>query len=216
MIRAIIFDLDNTLYNEDLYFLKVFEEFSDRHGLDIERIKQKFSAEFRLESKDIFGDILKKIGFYTIENQNELFDLYASIDCELRLYDDAYNVLEYAKKHNLKVVVITNGIIKVQKNKVKVLNISKKVSNIIYARELGVEHEKPSPYAFNKALDILGVGISEVLYVGDHPQTDIKGAINVGIRAIRFMSGYASSIKYDHPDNIKNLSEIKKYVEGEV
>ena len=35
MIKAVIFDLDNTLYDENSYFLKVFEAFSKIYNIDI-------------------------------------------------------------------------------------------------------------------------------------------------------------------------------------
>jgi HAD superfamily hydrolase (TIGR01549 family) len=40
---------------------------------------------------------------------------------------------------------------------------------------------KPHPELFNLALDSLGVTASETMFVGDTPETDIKGALNVGM-----------------------------------
>ena len=83
MIKAVIFDLDNTLYDERLYFLKVFKRFCINHSVDFNQIHCVFTDELRRYSEDIFGDVLKKIDYYSIGRQNELFDLYKSIDCRL-------------------------------------------------------------------------------------------------------------------------------------
>lgn len=212
MIKAVIFDLDNTLYDENEYFLKVFKDFSKKHGLDYISIKRLFTDEFRLKSRDIFTDMLILIDYYSEKNQNELFELYKTINHPLKLYCDAYEIIKFIASMNIKMAVITNGVVAVQKNKVKVLGVQNNIKNIIYARELGVEREKPNPKPFLKALEILNVRPSEALYIGDHPMTDIKGACNVGMNAVRFMNGYASKIDYNHNHNISNLHEIKSFL----
>lgn len=53
----------------------------------------------------------------------------------------------------------------------------------IYSDEVG--HAKPRPEPFRKALDALGVPAAEALHVGDLEETDVKGALAVGMRAIR-------------------------------
>lgn len=212
MLKAVIFDLDNTLYDENLYFLKVFEQFSKKYNLDYNEIKDKFNDEFRLSSKDIFTDILKEIDFYSEEKQNELFDLYKNIECKLDLENETFEVLDFINKCGLKTAIITNGVLEAQKNKVKVLGIEDKFDFIIYAREFGKGYEKPSPKAFNKALDLLKVNVSEALYIGDHPNTDIKGAQKIGLKVLWYLNGYASKIDYEYDIKIKDLSKIKDFI----
>jgi len=47
-----------------------------------------------------------------------------------------------------------------------------------------VNRRKPSPEIFQKALKALGVDASETVFVGDTPSMDVKGAQNVGMKAI--------------------------------
>ncbi len=212
MIKAIIFDLDNTLYDENLYFLKVFKKFSDQHGHDFTLFNEIFTDTFRLKSKDIFGDLLTRLNCNNQSNQNELFEIYKTINCDIELYNEASKILEYLDKKKIKKAIITNGTIDAQKNKVKLLNLHKYVDKIIYARELGKDYEKPNAMPFYEAIKALNIQKDEAIYVGDHPNTDIEGANKAGIKALRFLNGYASGINYSHNDNIKSLIEIKKYI----
>jgi HAD superfamily hydrolase (TIGR01509 family) len=47
-----------------------------------------------------------------------------------------------------------------------------------------INKRKPSPEIFERALKDLGVDASKAVFVGDMPGLDVKGAKNVGIRAI--------------------------------
>ncbi|MEP7381975.1 MAG: HAD-IA family hydrolase, partial [Gemmatimonadota bacterium] len=53
----------------------------------------------------------------------------------------------------------------------------------VYSMDIG--HAKPRPEPFRAALAALGVASEEALHVGDIERTDIAGALNVGMRAIR-------------------------------
>mgnify|MGYP001463043820 CR=1 FL=1 len=212
MIKAVIFDLDNTLYDENTYFLKVFEKFSNLHGLNYNIFKEAFTDSFRLKSKDIFSDLLIIQNYNSNSNQKELFELYKTINCNIKLYNEAYKILNYLKKKKIKKIIITNGSVVSQKNKVKLLNLEKYIDEVIYAREFGKNFEKPNTKPFLEAIKLLNIKTNEAIYVGDHPYTDIKGANKSGIKALRFLNGYASGINYSHNENIKSLIEIKKYV----
>lgn len=56
-------------------------------------------------------------------------------------------------------------------------------SATIYSMDIG--HAKPRPQPFLAALLALGVAPAEALHVGDNERTDVGGAMNVGMRAVR-------------------------------
>lgn len=212
MVKAVIFDLDNTLYDESLYFLKVFEKFAQIHNLDFKLFENIFDDKFRLNSKDIFTDILEKIDFYSKENQNQLFEIYKNINCNLKLYKEAYDLIDYLNSQSINIAILTNGVLEAQKNKVRVLNIEKITNKIVYAREFGKEFEKPNEKPFLETLKLLNIENKDAIFVGDHPNTDIVGATKVGIKALRFMNGYASNIEFKYNHNINSLIDVKKYL----
>ena len=53
----------------------------------------------------------------------------------------------------------------------------------IYSGDVG--HAKPRPEPFLEALTALGTPPAEVLHVGDIEQTDVRGALAMGMRAVR-------------------------------
>lgn len=53
----------------------------------------------------------------------------------------------------------------------------------IYSADVG--HAKPRPQPFQAALNALEVDAGEVLHVGDNERTDVRGALDMGMRAIR-------------------------------
>lgn len=53
----------------------------------------------------------------------------------------------------------------------------------IYSDEVG--YAKPRPEPFRAALDALGVPPEETVHVGDLEETDVRGALAVGMRAVR-------------------------------
>jgi len=53
----------------------------------------------------------------------------------------------------------------------------------VYSVDIG--HAKPRREPFRAALDALGLAPSEVLHIGDNERTDVRGALDMGMRAIR-------------------------------
>lgn len=53
----------------------------------------------------------------------------------------------------------------------------------IYSCDVG--HAKPRPEPFHAALAALGVDAADALHVGDIERTDVRGALGVGMRAVR-------------------------------
>lgn len=213
MIKGLIFDLDNTLYNEDLYFLEIFRVFSEKYDLDFEKIRSIFTHDFRLKSKDIFTDILKSIDFYHDQLQEELFYLYNTINIHLPLYDDAKEILKFSWENGLKTAIVTNGVLNAQKNKIRCLGIEKFVDFIVYAREFGRDFEKPHKKAYEKCLHELGLNSHSVLFIGDDPLTDISGASKCGIRTVFIRRGHFKNEAHCANYEIDNLMELIPIIE---
>jgi putative hydrolase of the HAD superfamily len=53
----------------------------------------------------------------------------------------------------------------------------------VYSMDIG--HAKPRREPFRAALDALGLPPNEVLHIGDNERTDVRGALDAGMRAVR-------------------------------
>lgn len=215
-MKGYILDLDNTLYDENQYLRCVFLKFWNKRHLDNSNFEeiclQTLGDESRLKSKDIFKTFLEftPIG-YTKQHHNELFEIYTSINCEIALYEDAKVFLEYLERNDIQVAILTNGPINAQKNKIRNLELSH--IPVFYAREDGIEFEKPHPQAFQKVLEYFSLVPQECCMIGDNPLTDLYGASQIGIMPIWLQRGYAKSIESNlFCTKILDFNQIKEIV----
>lgn len=215
-MQAIICDLDNTLYDENIFIESVCYAFCARYGLDSSLVAPILADDFRLSSKDIFGDWLKSFDFYTKSRQEELFNLYQSHPAKLHLYEDAHAFLAYAKERGLKIGILTNGSLQAQAHKVKLLGLDKSAHIAIeYARAEGAAYEKPHINAYKRILQKLGVESSACAFIGDNPRTDILGANNAGLYSIWLKRGYARLMPCDFAHvEVEHFAQAQAFIES--
>lgn len=82
----------------------------------------------------------------------------------------------------LKLAIVTNGATSLQAAAIQSLKIAHLFDAIVISEAEGVR--KPERRIFDLTLERLGVGPAHAVFVGDHPETDIRGAQDAGIRAI--------------------------------
>jgi FMN phosphatase YigB (HAD superfamily) len=81
----------------------------------------------------------------------------------------------------------------------------------IYSMDVG--HAKPHPAPFRAACDLLGVAPHEIIHIGDNERTDVAGALDAGLRAIRLdvvRQGGASSAELV----ARSFEELGAYLSG--
>jgi putative hydrolase of the HAD superfamily len=213
-LKGVVFDLDNTLYDEGKYFAAVTEEFCKRFGcLNRSESMKSFYAELRPASKDILSDIVERAGIrISRELKDGIFDIYTSIGSKISPYDDALDLLDFLKAKNIKTGLLTNGVIKSQENKIRCLSIEDCFDRILFARSLGKENEKPETRPFIEISGSLGIRPSEIVFVGDNPDMDFKGPKELGGFTVRIKRG----IFRGHPGNeaidkeVEDLRELKE------
>lgn len=77
-----------------------------------------------------------------------------------------------------------------------------------------VNKRKPSPEIFQQALEKLGVGAAETVFVGDTVDADIKGAKDMGMKTIFIERRVQKEAEQVCPDQIiKSLSELTAALE---
>ncbi|EOI2961397.1 TPA: HAD family hydrolase [Campylobacter jejuni] len=185
-IKFVIFDLDNTLYDENIYISEVLFTFSRKYHLNFDKNTFLKNTSLREQTNDIFTFWLNSMNFYSKQLQDELFELYQNISLKLSLYDDAKILLDFLFSQGIKIGILTNGTVKAQQNKISSLKELKKYNiDVFYARSLGKEFEKPHEKAFEAILSLMKVDDKKnVLYIGDNLYTDIEGAEKSGLKNI--------------------------------
>jgi len=217
MIKVILFDLDDTLYNERDFvfsgFMEVAKYISEKHNLDLNSLYEDILDIFREKGRGkVFNILCEK---YSLEeNIESLVDIYRNTVPNVKLYDDALYMLENLKD-KYKLGLVTDGKNTVQWNKIKALDIEKYMDKIIVTDDLGRDYWKPSTKPFMLMIEHFGGAPEEYIYIGDNPNKDFIGCKRLGIntiRIIREVGDYMSTFldkEYEADFNIKSLLELE-------
>ena len=202
MIKAVIFDLDNTLYDYDECNAPAMEKVTavgaelfgcgkDKFLATYEaaktEVKRHFDPKNAAQHSRVFY-IQKTAELFGVSPVNTLLPLYAAywdtFIAAMRPYDGAAEFLQTLKKSDVKTAVCTDMTAHIQFRKLEKLGFSDLIDAIVTSEEAGAE--KPFPVNFHIALDKVGVRPAEAIYVGDSWEKDVTGAQNVGIVPVWF------------------------------
>lgn len=122
------------------------------------------------------------------------------------LFDYTIEILEYLYSRKYSLHVITNGFEKTQWSKVNNSNIAKYFTHIITSEKSN--SLKPSKEIFEYAIKKTGANLHESIMIGDNPEVDIQGAINVGMDNI-FVNHTGASITLSPTHTIHNLQDLE-------
>ena len=216
MIKAIIFDMDDTLYKEYDFVFGGFKAvslyLSEKYNLSENDVYKKILNIFYREGR---GKIFNRIiDIYNLqEDINTLIDIYRFYEPQIELYSDATEILKWCKENNIRTGIITDGMSAVQWSKIKALKLEEKVDKIIVTDDLGREFWKPHTRAYKEMIKYFGIDGEEAIYVGDNPNKDFIGAKKVGFKTIRIIREYGDHMGVKSKDSdvdkvIYSLKEI--------
>lgn len=217
-MTAVLFDLDNTLYDASQYFLGAFSgisnTLSEKYGLKKALVYEKLIEIWKKETSmypRLFDDLLSFLKISATEVQN-LIKQFNEYEGKLEPYPDAIPTLRILKERGYKLGVITDGDPDRQKRKIKMLGLSDFFDVVVYAKESG---SKKSVFPYLMALERLNENPRNSFYVADNPLADFEGAKKAGLTTIRILRGEFANISsgtcVDY--QIKNLAELIEIVE---
>jgi len=190
MIRAIIFDLDNTLTD----FMKMKRASIDAAvdgmldaGLtltreeDATRIYQVYDRE-GIEYQQVFDRFLNEaLGHIDYKILSSAIVAYRRArDSYLVLYPHVNITLLELLKRGLKLAIVSDAPRLQAWTRLAHLQLHHLFDTIVAFEDTG--ERKPSPKPFERAIEVLGIAPSEAIMVGDWPERDVVGAAKVGIR----------------------------------
>jgi putative hydrolase of the HAD superfamily len=180
---AVLFDLDNTIYDEKQYLYKAYEE-----------IAVFCAAKFDIQRQDVYSFLIKE---YEVIGRSRLFN---SVCEEFKLPEYIiFQLLEILRtvhinekiqtfpyflplarslfSSGVKLGIITNGNVIQQMNKVQSIDFKGLIENfeIVYANNFS---PKPFPLAYEKMKEM--ITFNSCVYIGDS-DVDEQFALNAGI-----------------------------------
>lgn len=220
-IKAILFDLDDTLYNERAFVLSGFKAvakyLSEKYGIDPDSIYNLLveSIEHYGRGKN-FDIVLKKLNLYDKMLVMKLVEIYRTHTPDISLYPDAREILHKLRELSYKLGIITDGDVKAQMNKINALGLRNFFDCIIVTDKYGIDKRKPNPYPYKLALNLLGVSGKEAVYMGDNPYKDFIGAKKLGMLTIRVLRGQYKNVvvseEYNADYMVKDLREAFRII----
>jgi FMN hydrolase / 5-amino-6-(5-phospho-D-ribitylamino)uracil phosphatase len=193
-IRAICFDLDNTLWDVWPTLVRaehaVYAFLTERYP----RVTHRYSLEsLRTERERVIRDhpewahdvtqirvaaiqrCAESVGYGDLVGQ-AAFDVFIRERNVVSLYRECIDTLEQLKSR-YRLFTLTNG-----NADLKAIGIQQHFEFSVTAREAGAL--KPSVQAFDHVLKISGLSAYEVLHVGDDPVADVHGARAAGMHPV--------------------------------
>ncbi len=182
-LKAIIFDLDDTLYGEKEYVRSGYRAVAELLP-EVSDCETKLWKAFE-EGKSAMDEVLKNEGIYTDERKQTCLKTYRFHQPQIHFYDGVAEMLAGLREAGYQLGVITDGRPEGQRAKIAALGLESLVDRIIITDELGgVEYRKPNPAAFVRMSELLGVECSEMCYVGDNIRKDFIAPEQLGMRCV--------------------------------
>lgn len=221
MIKAVLIDIDDTIFD--------FEKCSKNSFL---KTLEKFNLKFKEEDFSYFNkvnDILwtkQKLGEINIKEvfikRDYLMGKYFNINIEKGLFNDLFVKFLYDEiemvdgiedlllylSDKYQIFTASNGIYKMQENRLKKSNLDKYFDEIFVSDKIGFE--KPDKKFFQKIMDLTKFSNDDLIMIGDSIKSDIIGAKNSKIKSIYFNKEDKKISDKNFTYQVKNLSEIKK------
>lgn len=198
-MNAVIFDLDDTLYDQLQPFKNAFEKvFPSITDISIEKIynaSRKYSDQLfqSAEKGDItvlesqiqrmikaFRDFDREI---SIKEALEFQKSYQMEQERITLYPEVIQLLDWLKERKVPLAILTNGPSQHQRKKIEQLNLTSWIPNSHIFISGSIGFSKPDPKAFHyveKKMELT----EQPIYIGDSFLNDVVGARQVGWRAV--------------------------------
>ncbi len=212
-LKAIVFDLDNTLLDHNAAEKQAITAFLPLYyhepliGSLLQTAPQEFLSRYRHWNEILWRDLsMKRLSADDLKWQRfaktllDVAPVFTDEDAKrlgkemgktyLELYADHWSMIPKADetllalKDRFKLGLITNGFTEQQEGKLARFGWQTRFDAALLSGKVGVM--KPHKEIFDMTLAALGVKAHEIVYVGDHYETDIVGAQNAGWRAIWF------------------------------
>lgn len=211
-IKAVLFDLDGTLLDRDLSLLEFVSDQYDRYSeLQIVN-KESFVKRFiELDNhgymwKDkVYQQIINAFSIQNMEWTLLLEDYIRNFQKYCIGYPNLLSTLTELKSSNIKLALVSNGFGQFQYDNFKALHIEHLFDEVLISEWEGLR--KPDKAIFNRALAKLDIAAENALFVGDHPDNDIRASRDVGMKTVWKRNKQFETV-VDADAVINNLEEL--------
>ena len=200
MYKAVIFDLDHTLYDftePHLAAIDAINAYMGEHfGFSYEEADARGKEAFLMTKQKVgeatasthsrtlrYQTLCETIGENEFLHAHVMGEMYWNVFFEAMKKDESVvPVLEALRERGIKIIVGTDMTATEQFKKVERLGLQHHIDYLVTSEEAG--GEKPSPRLLELCMKKAGATKEECIFVGDHPLKDVLGPINYGMDAV--------------------------------
>ncbi len=241
-IKAVIFDLDDTLISEYEFVASgyrfVSKMLEERLGAAPKEIEDRLWELSRQTYSNAFNRLFDSYEEeYTEDELRELILAYRSHPADTRFYPDVEETLKELKEKDILTGIISDGDPERQRNKIRSAVAGMKqhglhnspdpkdatdiegeirhwFDEIILNDEFGgAEYRKPNPKGFAEMAARLKVDPGEMIYVGDNPAKDFHISAVLPVRTARIIRENGIYHDREYLDGIKETFRIETLTE---
>jgi putative hydrolase of the HAD superfamily len=218
MITCVVFDLDDTLFDEMEFvksgYLEIANFLNATFGVDKTLTYNRLIDLFELDRKRVLNRLCSELN---IEVSDILIKLYRYHQPTISLKSDVNGILSELKK-SFKLGILTDGDPVTQRNKFIALGLQNHITTFVCTGELGEEFSKPHPRGYKEVAKKLDCSDQEMIYIGDNPNKDFYISTELNIVTVQLLSnGLYQNDAYRggvHPHyKIHSLLELPKLIE---
>jgi len=175
---VIVFDLDDTLYDEIDFVKSGFKEIS-RYLNDNSYYDFMLDDFTKNGSGKVFNNLIDKFNLNI--NIQKLIEIYRFHNPNISLSKETIEILEFAKEY--KTALISDGHYIMQQNKFNTLGLKEYIDYPIFTDFYHTK--KPEPKPFKMVMEYFKEE-DQFIYISDNPKKDFIAPNNLGWQSIRF------------------------------
>ncbi|MEX0788000.1 MAG: HAD family hydrolase [Anaerolineales bacterium] len=187
-LRAVVFDLDDTLYPETEFVaggMRAAARWAARQaGIGVQIVEAELQESSRTGPHGKAFDTWLQRRNLPADWRRDLVNAYRTHRPRIRLYPDARRALDRIGR-SYEMGLVTEGDSAAQRAKLTALGVESLFRAVVILGRDEPGNWKPSPEPFARCLEALGVPAREAVYVGDNPRKDFRGARQIGMRTVR-------------------------------
>jgi putative hydrolase of the HAD superfamily len=189
-LRAILFDLDNTLYPEEQFVLGGYRAaancLAEHTNLAAETLEKKMLHILHTQGRGrVFNKLLTELNLDSLVWLRTLVLVYRSHGPMISLFPEVEEALTALKDQGFRLGLVTDGPASVQRRKIAALDLERRMDVIVCTDELGAGYAKPSNVPFEVATTLLGVAANETAYLADDISKDFAGPNRLGMKSVQ-------------------------------
>ena len=230
MIKTVIFDIDNTLYDFDRanrFGMEAVRDYCRRSfGLEEPHFREYYRKAWRMAEERVGADTAaihnRMLRFQCMMELlgRPLFPHVKTLACaywdtvleQMKPYPGIIQLFQTLHEDQIRIGIGTDMTAYIQYRKLEELGVSPYVDLVVTSEEAGVE--KPDTKFFGLCAEKAGCSAEECAFIGDTVKKDVQGSIDAGMHGIWYSQGAEPEEGLPYPviRSFERAEEVKNFI----